>query len=142
MRLGKIATALGVFSFICVLVIGFSQVHDDGINSPLVNFISSLFNFEKDFQKSEAVMKSVSIFDIYEENIRFLLKITTIILAILSGIIAVLASRQEASSLWYSIAVFTSGFALTEISYFLAGSFVIICLVIIMSFRKWRISKE
>ncbi|MCK5903586.1 MAG: hypothetical protein KAG28_10630 [Cocleimonas sp.] len=135
------ATVFGGVSFILVMMLAFSQVHNESINNPLVNLTSNLFNFEKKVQTSEAVITSISIFDFSEENIRFFLNTIVIIFTTVSGTLAVLASRCEINSLSYSVAVVISGFSLTEISDYLAGMFVVVCLMMIMHFRTWKMSR-
>ncbi len=138
---GKIATFMATLSFIFVFFIGFSVVHDDGVTGSLVNFISTLFNFEAKHETIEVVAKSVGIFDLYEENIRTILRYLAIFFATLAGVIAVFASKYETNSLWYSVAIFIAISTFSEINYTIAGTFGVICLLLIMYQRKWKLSK-
>ena len=144
MHLGKIATFLGIFSFICILIVKYSQAMGGEINGPLVNLISSFLSSINEVQKPEKTymeIKPLGFFDFFEDNLRFFLKGFAIVLATFSGIVAILASRRENNSLWYSAAISISCATLIEFSYIGAGIFALTCLVIIMNFRKWKLSK-
>ena len=60
-------------------------------------------------------------FDLHEENLRFLMSVVIVIAAVLGGVLSVLAAREEQSSLRYSVAVFAGATALSELSYVMAG---------------------
>ena len=144
MSISKISLLLALFSFLCAFTIGISQYHENGMNkSPMVNFIAQIYDFEENNSSNEVLLKSLSIFDIYEENIRTILNRVAIVFAILSGAIAVYSSKKElSSSLWYSVTIYIATLSLTLVNLVLAGIFLIICFFTIMHIRQWKLSKR
>jgi hypothetical protein len=142
LRLGKFAVFLGILSYICVLLADLSQANGNDLKGPLVTFISELLNSSEQTQtieKTEMKMKPLGLLDFYESGVRMFIKIVAIIFAISSGVLAILASRYKNNSLWYAFAISISCATLTEFSYLGAGIFAVICLVVIMSLRKWKL---
>ena len=143
MSISKISLLLALFSFLCAFTIGISQYYENGMNtSPMVNFIAQIYDFEENNSSNEVLLKSLSIFDIYEENIRTILNRVAIVFAILSGAIAVYSSKKELSSLWYSVTIYIATLSLTLVNLVLAGIFLIICFFTIMHIRQWKLSKR
>lgn len=139
---GKIAVLLAILSLICVYMIGYSTTYDNGIYSLLLNFISDLFKFKDPSPDTEKMIMSVGFFDLNDANIRFFLRFFAMFFAILAGILAIYTSRRDTNSLWYSIAVIIAGIALIKINFISSIIFVSVCFVLIMTFRKWKLSKS
>ncbi len=141
--ISKLAFLLALFSFLCAFIIGISQYHDNAMNiSPIVNFIAQIYDFEKNNSSNGIMLKSLSIFDIYEENIQKILKRVAILFAILSGAAAVYSSKKETSSFWYSVSIYVATLSLTVVNLLVAGIFLIICFFTIMHVRKWKLSER
>ena len=79
-------------------------------------------------------------FDLHEENLRFLMSVVIVIAAVLGGVLSVLAAREEQSSLRYSVAVFAGATALSELSYVMAGIYLVVFAVLVMRNRKWKMT--
>ena len=143
MSISKISLLLALFSFLCAFTIGISQYYENGMNtSPMVNFIAQIYDFEENNSSNEVLLKSLSIFDIYEENIRTILNRVANVFAILSGAVAVYSSKKELSSFWYSVAIYIATLSLTVVNLVLAGIFLIICFFTIMHIRQWKLSER
>ena len=78
--------------------------------------------------------------NLHEENLRFLMSVVVVIAAVLGGVLSVLAAREEQSSLWYSVAVFAGATALSELSYVMAGIYLVVFAVLVMRNRKWKMT--
>ena len=143
MSISKIAFLLALFSFLCAFTVGISQYHENGMNkSPMVNLIAQVYDFEKNDSSNGVMLKSLSIFDIYEENIRKILNRVAIVFAILSGAVAVHSSKKEVSSFWYSVAIYIATLSLAVVNLLVAGIFLIICFFTIMHIRRWKLSER
>lgn len=143
MSVSKIAFLLALFSFLCAFMVGLSQYHENGMNkSPMVNLIAQVYDFDKNDSSNGVMLKSLSIFDIYEENIRKILNRVAIAFAILSGVVAMYSSKKEVSSFWYSVAIYTATLSLAVVNLLVAGIFLIICFFTIMHIRRWKLSER
>lgn len=139
MRIGVTSTVLGCVAIAAVVTIGLSHAGNDGVTGPLVTGIGLLLDPAPVATTPE--MKPVGLFSLYESNLRFLLSGLSVATAVLSGVLAVIASRREANSLWYSIGVFASASALAEFTHFGAIVFLVACGWLVMRSRRWKMAQ-
>ena len=143
MHLGKTATILSIIGFIGILAVSISHNHDpSGPTGLFVDLIAHLFISEKPLPEMENSIKAISAFDIYESNIRNIITYISIPLIFIAGVLSILSAFRNESSLWYSISIFIICFALMEINYILAGSFTLVCMLVIMNRRKWKLIRS
>ncbi len=140
MKLGKISAALGMIAVICISLAAFSISRDVGANGPITFIIEELISNDGASGYQFPELTKSSLFDVNESNIRLLLKILTILISLLSGAVAIMAASKELSSLWYSIGIFASFTAITEINYLVAGVYAAVFLFLILRSRNWKMS--
>lgn len=140
MKLGKVSAALGIIAVICVSLGAFSVTRDDGVTGPITYVIEELISYDSGDEHQLPELTQSGFSDINEPNIRFLLKVLAIVLSLLAGILAIIAARNEQNSLWYSIGVFASLSAITEINYLVAGIYAGVFIFLVLRSRKWKMT--
>lgn len=113
MRRGKYSVILGLAALAIIVTVELSRSNYDGITGPLTNLITSYFSSSSTTHSPE--MRSVGFFALYEKNIQYFMTIAAILMALSSGFFAVLASKIETNSLWYSLGLLSGATALVEI---------------------------
>lgn len=139
MRIGIASAVLGLVAIAAVVTIGLSRAGDDGVTGPLITAIGMVLDPEPATTAPE--MKAVGLFSLYESNLRFLLSGLSVATAVLSGVLAVIASRNEANSLWYSIGIFASASALAEFTHVGALFFLVLCGWLVLGNRRWKMAQ-
>jgi hypothetical protein len=135
---GTASAIFGLIALVSVLIVGLSLSGDDGVSGPIVKLVSVLIGEPSSIAEPE--FKKANVIEVNESGLRMLLGILAVCASIASGILAILAAKNESNSLWYALGVFASIAALTELNYVLAGVFGIIIGVSIMWRRQWKMT--
>lgn len=138
---GKLAAFSGALALLFALTLMYSITDQTSPTGPITTLIGNLLHSPPS-PPTESTLQAVGTFDISEKNIRKLLNILIVLSAFISGVLAVLASKKESSSLWYSLAIACSSAALMQISTLLAVIFMIVCAAVCLKNRKWKMTSR
>jgi hypothetical protein len=135
----KIAALLGVLAVLFSLTLMYSLNDPTDPTGPISRVLGNYIHTPTTIAV-ESTMQVVGTFDINEKNIQKLLTILIVLSSLVSGILAVIASRNERSSLWYSLAIVLSSAALMKLNTLVAIAFLFIIGFICIRNRKWKMT--
>ena len=136
--ISKIAALLSALAVLFSLTLMYSLNDPTDPTGPITRALGNYIHTPT--TAAESTMQAVGTFDINEKNIQKLLTILIILSALVSGILAVIASRKERSSLWYSLAIVLSSAALMKLNTLAAIAFLFIVGFICLRNRKWKMT--
>ena len=135
----KIAAMLGVLAVLFSMILVYSLNDPTDPTGPITRVLGNYIHTPTT-TATESTMQDVGTFDINEKNIQKLLTILIVLSSLVSGILAVIASRKERSSLWYSVAIALSSAALMKLNTLVAIAFLFIIGFICIRNRKWKMT--
>lgn len=138
---GKSAAITGLIALLCATAFIYSYSDPTNPTGPVTQFIGNLL-YTPASQPVESTMQPVGTFNISQKNIRILLTALIILISAVSGILAILASKKELSSLWYSLGVAFSTAALMTLSNLAGILFMFVCGFICLRNRKWKMTHQ
>lgn len=136
---GKLAAITGALAVLFSLALMYSHADPSNPTGPITRLIGS-YLLSPPTQVVESTLQAVGTFDINEKNIQKLFTILIIFTSLISGALAVVASRKGHSSLWYSLAIALSSAALMKLSTPAAVLFMFIFGFICLRNRKWKMT--
>ena len=137
--ISKIAAMLGALAVLFSLTLIYSLNDPTDPTGPITRVLSNYIGAPTT-PAVESTLQAVGTFDINEKNIQKLLTILIVLSSLVSGILAVIASRNERSSLWYSLAIVLSSAALMKLNTLVAIAFLFIIGFICIRNRKWKMT--
>ena len=137
--ISKIAAMLGVLAVLFPLTLIYSQNDPTDPTGPITRVLGNYIGAPTT-PAVESTMQAVGTFDINEKNIQKLLTILIVLSSLVSGALAIIASKKERSSLWYSLAIVLSSAALMKLNTLVGIAFLFIVGFICIKNRKWKMT--
>jgi hypothetical protein len=137
--ISKIAAILGALAVLFSLTLIYSLNDPTDPTGPITRVLGNYLHTPVT-STVESTMQAVGTFDINEKNIQKLLTTLIVLSSFVSGMLAVIASRKERSSLWYSLAIVLSSAALMKLNTLVAIAFLFIIGFICIRNRKWKMT--
>ena len=139
--LGKLAVIASILAVLFSLLLMYSHADPGDPTGRLTKIIGS-YIYTPSAQSVESTLQAVGTYDITEKNIQKLLTLLIAFSSLMSGALAVAASRKEQSSIWYSLAIALSSAALMKLSTPAAVLFMFVFGFICLRNRKWKMTRQ
>ncbi len=136
MRFSIVSFLSGCLALIIVAVLGYAQMNDDGVTGWLTSQIGKVISLFPQGEPSEKGFSAIGAFNIYEDNLRRLLIVGSIIFAVIGLVFAYISAKKEQFSLWYSAGVLLAGTALSILHLGLGIVAMLVTTILILSVRK------
>lgn len=138
---GKAAAILGLIALFCAIILIYTYNDPTNPTGPITQFIGNLL-YTPASQSVESTMQRVGTFDISQKNIRLLLAALIILISAVSGILAILTSKKEHASLWYTLGIAFSTTSLITLSNLAGIIFMFVCGFLCLQNRKWKMTHQ